>query len=202
MPSKLTIAVVSTILMLGQGFVPAKADMSDYEYLVINQPARALLAELSRHTHTRINVSDTIRGHLNHVALRGTVPEILDQLASEMGWDVFSVNGIHYISESTEATTRFVRLGAIDLAKVRESLLRSGLDIPDYPISAAADDTALIMSGPPKLLALREAVIAAIPQSEPKIALPAPPERVVIVRRAGKAEPVTFEGASRQTKDQ
>lgn len=163
-----------------------------YEYMVVNQPARAFLTELSRHAGARIDLSENIRGQLTHLHLSGSVAEILAKLSAQMGWDIFTVNNVTFLSDAEESTTRFVRLGAVGMDDARAALTRSGLAFGSYPMSAAVDETALIFSGPPKLLALREAVIASIPLPEPAVPPAVPPGQKVVVMRAGKAEAVIF----------
>ena len=163
-----------------------------YEYLVIHQSARAFLTELSRHAGIRIDLSENVRGQLTHLHLSGSVDEILSRLATRMGWEMFTVNGVTFISDAEESRTRFVRLGDVGIDDARAALERSGLAFDNYPMSTAVDGTALILSGPPKLLALREAVIAAIPLPEPAAPPPAPQGQKVVVMRGGKAEAVIF----------
>ena len=186
--------VVATVCAAATQAMPDEPTISPvYEYLVINQPARVFLTELSRHAGIRIDLSENIRGQLTHLHLSGSVPEILSRLSTHMGWEMFTVNGVIFLSDAEESRTRFVRLGDVGMDDARAALERSGLAFDSYPMSTAVNGTALILSGPPKLLALREAVIAAIPLPEPAVPPTSPPGQKVVVKRAGKAETVIFD---------
>lgn len=174
--------------------LPLRADVSDgasvrFDYLVVRQDARALFGVLARDMGLRLDMSDRVRGTIAEFRLSGTRDEVLATAAEQLGLDWFAFNGALYVSDRSEALIRIVRLGDLKPEKVIAVLRNSGLPADRLNIEPAAEGTALALSGPPKLLALAEAIIEGIPPA-PKERAAEAAARIVTIRRANEAEKV------------
>ncbi|MEM7709641.1 MAG: hypothetical protein AAF264_02585, partial [Pseudomonadota bacterium] len=118
---------------------------------------------------------------------------MLDQLASEYGLDVFAHGSTIYISNRSEATLRLVRLGELTEARATAAIEAAGIAFAEEDMRSAGDGTAFTLSGPPRKLALAEAVVESLP---PLLSASGLSVRTVRVRRglAVADEPV---GANR-----
>lgn len=164
-------------------------EKSTLDYLVVSQDATALFEMIARDVGMRLDLSSKVHGVLAGIRLTGSSDGILDDATNKLGLDWFAFNGVIYVSSRPEAMTRIVRLGNLKSGKVLTVLTESGLAVDRLDIKPSADGTSLALSGPPKLLALAEAMIEGIP--------PAPVERVaeseariVTIRRGNESEKV------------
>ena len=158
------------------------------DYYILNQPVADFLHALERDLNLRFDVSNQVRGTLADIHIQGTVEEALDQLCSVLGLEWFRFNDVVYLSSRAEAMTRLTRLGDLVPDKVIEELTAAGLLLENYPAMVVSDGQALAISGPPKMLALTEAVIDSMPEATPSVIQmqtpPAEVPRTVTVRRA------------------
>ena len=157
------------------------------DYLVLRQPVAAFLELMAQNRGLRLDVSDRVRGTISDTRLTGTVSEILDNVADAQRLDWFAFNGVVHVSAREEAMTRLIRLGDLSPDDAIKVLDEAGLKLERYPIRATAEESTVAISGPPRMLALVEAVIESVPA---KVAFspPARPGRNVIVRRGITAE--------------
>lgn len=146
---------------------PVAAPDTALDYRVIDQGLRAFLQVLAADTGTRIVPGPELRGRITDATLSGDMDAILDRLAETHRIDWFAFNGVVHISGGAEATTRLVRLGDLPAARARAALAEMDLPFDRFGLREAADGKALIVSGPPRLLAIVEATIETLP--DPKI---------------------------------
>ena len=177
---------LNVTLTLPKGVTAQTPVTETLDYLVVRQDSSALFEDLARDLGLRLDLSDGVHGTLSGQRLTGTRDEVLTAATKDLGLDWFIFNGVLYISDRTEALTRIVRMGDLKTEKVMTVLTDSGLATERLDIESSAGGTALALSGPPKLLALAEAIIEGIP--------PAPVDRVadatariVTVRRGNEA---------------
>jgi hypothetical protein len=161
------------------------------DYLIVRESTAAVFDVISGDLELRLDLSDKVSGSLSDMRLSGTRDEILNALAAELGLDWFIFNGVIYVSGRTEALTRIVRLGDLGPAKVVVTLAESGLPTDKLSIEPSADGLAIAVSGPPKLLALAEAMIEGIPRSVVANRVEASPHTVK-VRRGTDEENVSL----------
>jgi len=138
-------------------------------YVIVNQEVDHFLRDLARDTSTRIQSSPKVRGRIKQSTFMGSPEEILRGVSSKLELDWFQHNGVFFLSSKREALTRLIRLGDLDLGDVTKELGVSGLLFDDFPISSAAENSALLVTGPPRYLALVESVIEGIPSEKLEI---------------------------------
>ena len=157
------------------------SDATTQSYVVVNEDIKDFLRDLGRDNGVRILASQRVRGRLDGVSLNGTVTEILDKVSTRLELDWFTHNNVIYLSSRDEALTRMIRLGDLSMDDVLAELEDTALKFPAFSLSAAAENSALLVTGPPRYLALVESVIEGIPSEEPEIRTAR--ARVIVVRR-------------------
>lgn len=133
------------------------------DYLVVRQDAAAFFEILARDTGQRLDLDPKVGGTLTGLRLTGTLDQVMEKAAAPLGLDWFAFNGVLYVSDQSAALTRLVRLGDLDPKRVIAVLDDSGFPTDRMAIKPSSDASALALSGPPKLLALAEAMIEGIP---------------------------------------
>lgn len=159
------------------------------DYVVIEQRLPDFIRELAIQSGARIQLSDASRGWIRNTKLSGDVPEILTVLEQKLELDWFEYNDVYFVTKKSEAVTRMVRLGDLKVSDVSEKLENSGFPIDRFPLRSVSDGSAIILTGPPRLLAFVEAAIESIPNE--------PGRTGIVIRRGvfigGEAEDVTKE---------
>lgn len=158
------------------------------DYLVLNQPVAAFLEMLARDRDVRLTLTDRVRGTIAGMRLSGSVSEILDNLAEAHALDWFAFNGVIHVSARGEATTRLIRLGDLDSDHAIDILDEAGLALDRYPVRATAERSTVAISGPPRMLAVAEAVIESIPRRQAAGPAPRATRRMITVRRGNVVE--------------
>lgn len=157
-------------LVSAQNAIVDAADIQDpsneatYEFFVVEQRVSDFLHFLGRHTNTRVDLSDHVEGIIRKRYLSGNVDDIVHDLANHFDLDMFEFNGVLYLSKKDESLTRMIRVGALNTDDIRTALTDIGMEFDKFPVSDAADGTAVVISAPPKLLAISEVVIENLPK--------------------------------------
>lgn len=153
----------SSALFMACGIAPTYGEKTN-EYVVIEQRLPDFFKELAADTGTRIQLSDSARGWIRNKSLTGDVPTILSSLETPLEIDWFEYNNVYFVSKKSEAVTRMVRLGDLRFSDVTEKLESSEFPIERFPIRSVSGGSAIILTGPPRLLAFVEATIESIPE--------------------------------------
>ncbi|MEP3847594.1 MAG: hypothetical protein ABJM43_19795 [Paracoccaceae bacterium] len=154
-----------------------KAD-TQLSYLIVHQPLVQFLSQLERDAGVQIDATESVNGMITDMRVDGDVGAVLTQLSQRFDLQWFAFNGVHYVSDQSEARMRLVRLGDVPSDVAKAALADSGLMSDRFPVADAAQGTAVALTGPPKLLGLSEAVIESV-VIEPDVV----PYRSIIVRR-------------------
>lgn len=154
------------------------------DYLVINQPITDVFAMVERDTGLRIMVTGAVRGRIEHHRLSGPAEPALGALAGQHDLDLFVYNGTMHVSARAEAALRLIRLDGNPPDRALAALRQAGLVFDPETLSVASDGNSLNLSGPPRMLAIAEAIIESLP---PIGAIP-PQIASVRVRRAGQLQ--------------
>ncbi len=160
------------------------------DYLVVNQRVEDFLIEFARDNGLRVDITGSIRDRITGRRLRGEIEDVFNQIGRAHSLDWFLFNGIYYVSPRDQATTRMTRLGDLDIEDAMRALAASGLVMDRYPVTQAAERSALALSGPPKFLALAEAVIESVPSKTPEAREVS--EKTIKIRRGLEEEVVNI----------
>lgn len=163
-----TAAICLTACLLNAGQAAAEAGnapSNEYEFFVVSSSIGQFADTLIGATGARIELSDGVRARLSRQRLTGDLGQVLDQLAAEYELDWFVFNNVYYVSSSRESTVRVIRPGHLGFDDVQSALSDAGLMSAKLSLLKAANGEAVVLSGPPKLLALAEVVIESIPDT-------------------------------------
>lgn len=188
--SKLKATCLSALMVVGFSSLASPVSAStETSYVVIEQRLKDFVRELAAHTGARISLTSASRGWIRNTELSGDLPSILTGLESKLELDWFEYNNVYFISKKSEAVTRMVRLGDLKFSDVSDKLESSDFPIDRFPLRSVSGGSALIVTGPPRLLALVEATIESIPKT--------PGRTGIVIRRGihigGEAEDVSTE---------
>lgn len=173
----LTCVMLSATTLSAQSPMTADAEIS---YHVVRQSLGQMLTEIARDTGVSIDVSDDVRAMIENTSLTGSLEQVLDQLALRYELEYFYFNGVYYISSRSETHVRLYRLGNLSQDLAFEALEESGLNFARFPATLVASGTAIALTGPRKLLGLREAVLDSVTAPESVVVGP----KTIVVRRA------------------
>lgn len=137
------------------------------EYYVVDQSVPSFFALLAQETGARLLVSDDVGGRVRDLYLQGELREVIERVARAQDLDWFVFGDVVHISARNEVKTRVIRLGDLPIATVRAALADAGLQIERFGLRKTAQGTAIALSGPPRFLAVAEAIIETIPASAP-----------------------------------
>ena len=170
---------------------PAPEADPEIAYFVVDQRVVDVLAMIERDTGLRIQPTEAVRGRVRRMRLVGPVGASLAALGARHDLDVFRFGDTVHVSTKAEATMRLVRLDGIGRGRALGALEQAGLAFAPGDVRDAADGTALALSGPPRMLAIAEAIVESVPPLPP---VPRPPARTVKVRRGTEValEPVAL----------
>jgi len=152
---------------------------SNFAYRIVSVPVEDFLSSFARDAQIRIQFSNSVGGRIGRMTVRGTANEILDAVTRTNDLDWFVFNRVYYISRRDEVLTRIIRLGDLAYDDALAVLQESGLVDPRYPIRATANNSAVSVTGPPRLVVIIESVIEGIPSKEAIRAT----QNTVVVRR-------------------
>lgn len=142
----------------GQEF--AASEQIPFDFLVVNEGLPEVIQYLSAHAAIRTQMADSVQGRLRLRHLVGTPQEILDDLTLDHDLDWFAFNGTYYVDTKQSTKTRIIPLGELSFERAIAALEQAEVPVRQYPISSAADGKAMVMSGPPKLIGIVEALVA------------------------------------------
>ncbi len=163
---KLASAAFVTAAICGSSLATTSNEIN---YYVVDQPVTAFLSELERSTPLRFQVSENVRGRLFNVGLHGDTDRVMSVISQKLGLDWYKFNGVIHVSSKSESATRVVRLGDLQPEQALLALTESGLPIDSFSAQVTGEGSALALSGPPTFLALAEAVIEAIPETQAEV---------------------------------
>ncbi|MEM7526952.1 MAG: hypothetical protein AAF416_04650 [Pseudomonadota bacterium] len=159
------------------------------DYVVVDQRIGGVLAMVGRDTGLRIRVSNDVRGRVRRYRLRGAAIDALGDLAAAHDLDLFTYGGSVYVSAKAETTLRLVRLTDISKDRALAAIASAGLRFGPDDVREAAGGSALTFSGPPRMVAIAEAIVESIPP----LAAARPPAAVVPTMRVRRGTSLAVE---------
>lgn len=150
------------------------------EYVIVDQDVSNFLTQLARDAGVRLLVSNEVTGRINDLHVKGELWDVIEIIANGQDLDWFVFNGTVNVSSRGEAKTRVIRLGDLPVGRVQAALEKAGLQPERFGLRDTAQGSAISLSGPPRFLAIAEAIIETIPNAAPPELAPV---RMVRMRR-------------------
>ncbi len=152
-----------------ENLVSATVAPSELSYKVLRQPVPDFLKQVARDAGVQIDLSSGVAGSLTALSVSGDVAAVLDAVAAQTNLQWFAFNGTFYVSTAGESEVRLLRLESVHGTTAISVLAEIGLTQERFPITLTGSGNTIALTGPPKLLALREAIIEGIvPPPAPK----------------------------------
>lgn len=176
---KTSCALLLCATLLQQQAYAQQSLETTFSYRTVSVSVEDFLKSFARDAEIRIQSSNSVSGRLGRMTIRGSTNEILDAVTRTNDLDWFAFNNVYYISRRDEVLTRIIRLGDLAYEDAIAVLEASGLVDARYPIRATANESAVSVTGPPRLVVIIESVIEGIPSREAIQAT----QNTVVVRR-------------------
>lgn len=146
--------------------VQAAVQAETHAYFIVRQPVAQFIEQLENDGGVQIDMSVRIQGMITNMRVGGDVEAILSLLSRRYGFHWFAFNNVFYVSPVSDARMRLVLLNGISSKAALQALAEAGLASDSFPITETSGGKALALTGPPKLLALSEAIIESL---EPEV---------------------------------
>ncbi|TLP55332.1 hypothetical protein FEE96_22935 [Parasedimentitalea maritima] len=151
---------------------------------VIDSRVQELLQLVSTLTEEQVEISSAVNTRLTSTNYHGTIRDVLTQLSREAKIEWFQFNGIYYVSDTSETTSRIIRLSKMSYDEAARLLSEAGITASSLRKIEVADGAAIVLTGPPKLIAFGEAII----QSLPADTVPLKKQSLIRIRRGTEIE--------------
>jgi type II secretory pathway component GspD/PulD (secretin) len=136
-----------------------------FRYLVIDQDTRDVLQEFGNITNIPVAVSDQVRGHVRGPLPITTAQNFLKRICENQGL-VWYFDGLKlYVSAASEVDSLMISLGPLRLQELSDRLEKLGIADPRYPLNATQKADMVLVSGPPRYLALVRQTYEAMKQT-------------------------------------
>jgi len=125
-----------------------------FRYLVIDQDTKDVLQEFGNITNIPMAVSEEVRGHLRGPLPITTAEDFLKRICENQGL-VWYFDGLKlYVSTASQIDSLMINLGPLRLQELSDRLEKLGIADPRYPLSTTQRADVVLVSGPPRYLAL------------------------------------------------
>lgn len=150
-----------------------KMPSTPYSYTVIDQDLGAALQEFGSNLKVKVNLSPEVKGRIQGRLPEGTAQDFLDRLAANYNLEWYYDGSVLYVTSARENRTQLLVLSPITYDRLKAAL--DALDIADarFPIRPAPGKGVVMVSGPPRYVALVEQTLAGLvaeEQARPKTA--------------------------------
>ena len=154
-----------------------KMPTTPYRYTVIDQDLPAALQELGSNLAIKVNVSPEVKGRIQGRMPEGTAQEFLERVAANYNLEWYYDGSVLYVTSARENRTQLLVLSPIGFDRLKSAL--DALQISDarFPIRPAPGNGVVMVSGPPRYVALVEQTLAGLvaeEQARPKPSAEAP----------------------------
>ncbi|NOJ43844.1 secretin N-terminal domain-containing protein [Bradyrhizobium australiense] len=176
---------------------PLSLPSAPYSYTVLDQDLSAALLEFGNNLNIRVNVSAEVKGRI-----RGRMPdlpprEFLDRLTNLYNLQWYYDGLVLYVSAANEAQSRLLVLKPISFDAFKAALDALNISDERYLVRPAPGDGLVLVSGPPRFIALLEQTLnglVAEAQTRPHAAVEKRPRESVLKLFRGSSTTVVRDG--------
>jgi type II secretory pathway component GspD/PulD (secretin) len=136
-----------------------------FRYLVIDQDTRDVLQEFGNITNIPIAVSEQVRGHVRGPLPITTADNFLKRICENQGLVWYYDGSKLYISAASEIDSLMITLGPLRLQELSDRLDKLHIADSRYPLNTTQKADVILVSGPPRYLALVRQTYEAMKQA-------------------------------------
>jgi type II secretory pathway component GspD/PulD (secretin) len=136
-----------------------------FRYLVIDQDTRDVLQEFGNITNIPLAVSDEVRGHVRGPLPVTTAENFLKRICENQGLVWYFDGTKLYISAASEIDSLMIPLGPLRLQELSDRLEKLRIADSRYPLNTTQKGDVILVSGPPRYLALVRQTYEAMKQA-------------------------------------
>lgn len=169
----------AALFLAPQGVRAAALSLPDatYTYMVIDQDLVAALQEFGSNLRIKVNVSPEVKGRIQGRIPEGSAMAFLERLAATYNLEWYYDGSVLFVTSARENRTQLLVLSPIGYDTLKRAL--DALQIGDarFPIRPAPGNGMVMVSGPPRYVALVEQTLAGLvaeEQARPKPVAAAP----------------------------
>jgi type III secretion protein C len=148
----------SATLLLPSTALAAQLKLPDatYTYTVINQDLSAALQEFGSNLNIKVNVSQEVRGRI-----QGRLPDLpplafLNRLASLYNLEWYFDGQVLHVTSARESQSRLLVPGPVPFERLASTLAAFDVDDERYAVMPAPNTQLVLVTGPPRFVALVE----------------------------------------------
>lgn len=153
------------------------------EYYIVSARMTDLLATISKDTGSHIEFASDVPLNVASIALNGTAEQMIGKLAKTYNLTYFTFNGRNYLGPANDQQTRIIANNAYEYEELRDAIMESGVDLQSAIISRTPNPRAFVITAPPKLVGIVEALVEALPDTAEEIAPPPVAPRTITIMR-------------------
>lgn len=181
--SKIVCGVV-TILMLvfvapGNGHATQNAPQlleKQIDRFVFNDKLSNVLETTAKQANLPVSIFGDIDKKVENQALKGSVQDVLELLATEYQLDWFFYNRVIHVSNRVDSATRVIKIKNAAAGKIRNILKTAGLPVERFEPRTLDGGESVVLSGPPRFVAVAEVLLEQANLTQP----PVEPEVVTV----------------------
>ncbi|MDQ8726888.1 secretin N-terminal domain-containing protein [Bradyrhizobium sp. LHD-71] len=152
------VGAAATVLLPSAAAIGAQLDLPNttYTYTVINQDLSAALLEFGSNLNIKVNVSQEVRGRI-----QGRLPDLpplafLNRLASLYNLEWYFDGQVLHVTSAREAQSRLLVPGPVPFERLASTLAAFNVADERYEVRPAPDTQLVLVTGPPRFVALVE----------------------------------------------
>jgi type III secretion protein C len=123
-----------------------------YQYTVVNQDLRSVLARFGENIGVRVVLSDSVKGTVQGTPPSSSPREFLDRLAKAYGLDWYYDGTVLAISSESEQQTQSLSLHGQKFADVQRKLTTDGILDHRYAFRPGQATSSAVVVGPPQYI--------------------------------------------------
>lgn len=177
---------------------PLSLPSTPYSYTVLDQDISAALQEFGNNLNIRVSISAEVKGRIRGRMAELPPREFLDRLTSLYNLQWYYDGLLLYVSAAHEAQSRLLALNSISLDAFKAALDALNISDERYVTRPAPGNGFLLVSGPPRFVALVEQTLDfLVAEEKARAVTPAvekPPRETVLMLFHGSSSMVIRNG--------
>lgn len=139
---------------------------TSYNYTVIDQDLSAAVQEFGANLGIKVSISPEVKGRIQGRIPEGKAQAFLDRLATSYNLEWYYDGSVLFVTSARENRTQLLVLNPISFDHLKNSLDALQISDPRFPVRPAPGKGVVMVSGPPRYVALIEQTLAGLVAEE------------------------------------